>query len=98
MARATRYLYNKPADNVRVRGTTPPKTLRGVKSIETSEGERVREREKEQEREGEGKRRGLRERETARELFSFYAIEGRSLIVTWHIGGCENLIALDRTT
>lgn len=34
MARATRYLYNKPGDNVRVRGTTPPKTLRGVESID----------------------------------------------------------------
>jgi len=53
MARATRYLYNKPGDNVRVRGTTPPKTLRGVKSIETNARKREREREREREAEGE---------------------------------------------
>jgi len=37
-----KYLYNKPGDNVRVCGTTPPKTLRGLKSIErlTRRGER----------------------------------------------------------
>lgn len=50
MARATRYLYNKPGDNVRVRGTTPPRTLRGMKPINQQEGQRG-ERERERERE-----------------------------------------------
>lgn len=52
MARATRYLYNKPGDNVRVRGTTPPKTLRGVESI----GERERRRARGREEDGENAR------------------------------------------
>lgn len=85
MARATRYLYNKPGDNVRVRGTTPPREDPSWSwSRKASETEREKE----------------KERESARELFSFYIPDRREIadFVTWHIGGCENLIALDRTT
>lgn len=84
MARATRYLYNKKNREI-MSGCVALRHRGPFAEWSRSASERER---------GEKER----EREDARELFSFYAIEGWSPTVTWHVGGCENLIALDRTT